>query len=95
MSFLELARRIPLELQGKSANALIDLILNSPNAPMLSISLARSILHHWQRDQLTTESGLSILVEASLLLEPQKTSETFSGLGLGEVAEALRARVQP
>jgi len=43
---------------------------------------------------LTTESGLSLLLEASLLLEPRKTVETCRGLGLSQLAEALEPKTQ-
>jgi len=94
LSSLDVVRRIPAGLQGKAADGLIDLILDSSNAPKLSSSLGRSILHHWQSDQLATESGLMVLLEASMQLEPQKTAGIFDGLGLSSVAESLRARVQ-
>lgn len=93
LSYFELVRGIPGELQGKVADSLVDLILDSSNASKLSGNLARSILRHWQSNQLATESGLATLVEASLQIEPQKTSEAFSGLGMSAIAERLRVKV--
>jgi hypothetical protein len=86
---------VPADLHEKTADTLIDLILNSQNASKLSSNLARSILRQWQSDQLATEMGLSVLLEASFELEPQKTLETCTGLGLGKVAEVLSTRAQP
>lgn len=87
-----MAKKIPADLQSKAADGLVDLILNSQNAAKLPSGLARSFLRHSQSDQFTSESGLSLLVEASSLLEPQKTSEFFDGLGLNQIAAALRPK---
>ncbi len=93
MSFAEIAKRIPADLQSKAADGLLNVILNSQNAGKLTSELAKTFLYHWQRDMLTSESGLNLLVEASSQLEPQKTSELFDGLGLNEIGATLRAKV--
>lgn len=93
MSHADLVKKIPPDLQSKTADGLVNLVLNSQNAAKLSSGLARSLLYHWQSDLLASESGLTLLVEASSQLEPQKTSEFFDGLGLNQVAAALRPAV--
>jgi hypothetical protein len=92
---MQLGVSVPADLQEKTADTLIDLILNSQNASKLSSNLARSILSHWQSDQLATEMGLSVLLEASFEIEPQKTLQTCTEFGLSKVAEVLSKRAQP
>jgi len=78
------AKREPL------SNKLIDLILSSKNDEKMPSQLANTILLHWQNDILITEAGLTALLEAAILLEPDKTIEVFTQLELAVFAEQLK-----
>jgi len=52
--------------------------------------LANTILHYWQNDILISESGLTALLEAAALLEPDKTIEAFTQLELADFAEQIK-----
>ena len=69
---------------------LIDITLNSTNAEKLPSDLAKTILYYWQRDQLATEVGLQRLLEATMLLEPEKTIELMDSLGMPELVIMLK-----
>jgi hypothetical protein len=86
-------KKIPADLQGKVVDGLVNLILNSQNAVKLPSNAAKALLHYWESDQLTSEGSLTLLVQASSQLEPQKTPEFFDGLGLNQIATALRPAV--
>jgi len=65
---------------------LIDVILLSKNDDKMPNQLANTILQQWQQDTLLTESGLTALLEAAVLLEPVKTVEALTALELADIA---------
>jgi len=52
--------------------------------------LAKTILYYWQRDQLASEIGLQRLLEASMILEPEKTFILMGELGLPDLVVMLK-----
>ena len=90
MALEKIARNIPASLWNVASEKLTDLILNSPNASKMPTDHAKTILYYWQRDQLATEVGLHRLLEASMILEPEKTVNLMEELGLSEIVVMLR-----
>lgn len=74
-----------LKREGLSTK-LIDVILLSKNDDKMPNQLANTILQQWQQDTLLTESGLTALLEAAVLLEPVKTVEALTALELADIA---------
>ena len=73
-----------------ASEKLVDIVLNSSSAEKMPSDLAKTILYYWQRDQLATEIGLQRLLEAAMILEPEKTIETMDSLGLPELVIMLK-----
>jgi len=94
MALEKIARNIPTSLWDVASEKLIDVVLNSPNASKMPSDLAKTILYYWQRDQLATEVGLHRLLEASILLEPEKTVNLMEEFGLSEIVVMLRETLQ-
>jgi len=90
MALEKIARKIPASLMNVASEKLIDLVLNSPNASKMPSDLAKTILYYWQRDQLATEVGLQRILEASMILEPEKTITLMEELGLPAIVVMLR-----
>lgn len=90
MDYRKLVEAIPVVKRETLSNKIIDLILSSKNDEKMPIQLANSILHHWQNDILVSESGLTALLEAAALLEPDKTIEAFAQLELAGFAEQIK-----
>jgi len=90
MTLEKVARNIPASLWNVASEKLINITLNSPNASKMPSDLAKTILYYWQRDQLATEVGLHRLLEASLILEPDKTISLMEELGLSEIVVMLK-----
>ena len=90
MALEKIARNIPASLWNVASEKLIDLVLNSPNAGKMPSDLAKTILYYWQRDQLATEVGLQRVLEASMILEPDKTITLMEELGLPTLVVMLR-----
>jgi hypothetical protein len=90
MALERIARKIPASLWNVASEKLIDLVLNSPNASKMPSDLAKTILYYWQRDQLATEIGLYRILEASMILEPEKTISLMEELGLPAIVVMLK-----
>lgn len=90
MAMEKIARKIPTSLWNEVSERLVDIVLNSPNAGKMPSDLAKTILYYWQRDQLATEVGLQRLLEASMLLELEKTISLMEELGVPEILIMLK-----
>ncbi|MGQ9641661.1 MAG: hypothetical protein ACUVUF_06010 [Candidatus Bathycorpusculaceae bacterium] len=94
MSLEKIARNIPASLWNEASEKLVDMVLNSQNASKMPSDLAKTILYYWQRDQLATEVGLQRLLEASMMLEPEKTISLMEELGLPQIAAMLKETIR-
>ncbi len=90
MSIEEIVKQIPTSMGGNVFESLIDVVLNSPNGEKIPSNLAKNLLYYWQRDQLATEIGLQRLLEAAMMMEPDKTVNVLGELGLQEIAAAAK-----
>lgn len=93
MTMEKVARKIPESLWSVASEKLVDIALNSANADKMPSDLAKTILYYWQRDQLATEIGLQRLLEAAMLLEPEKTIITMEEIGLSEIGVLLKETI--
>jgi hypothetical protein len=94
MSLEKIARNIPASLWNEASEKLVDMVLNSQNASKMPSDLAKTILYYWQRDQLATEVGLQRLLEASMMLEPEKTISVMEELGLPQIVAMLKETIR-
>jgi hypothetical protein len=56
--------------------------------------MAKAILNCWQRNLLYSESCLVALLEASFLLEPERTLVILNELQLAEIAETIKTQTK-
>ena len=77
------------------SNKLADFILTSKNDEKMPAALANSILLQWRNDLLKSERGLAALLEAAVLLEPEKTIGFFTELQMTDIAGEIKATLQP
>lgn len=90
LNYIELASLIPTEVRQRLSDKLVDFILTSKNDNKMPSRLANNIVHDWQRDLLQSESGLAKLLEAAVLLEPEKVIGTLNELQLTNVAAQIK-----
>jgi len=90
MDYRKLVETISVIKREPLSNKLIDLVLSSKNDEKMPSQLANTILHHWQNDILISESGLTALLEAAALLEPDKTIEAFAQLEMTDFAQQIK-----
>jgi len=93
MGFLRLVNMIPGPKRHSLSEELVDVILTSKSDDKMPSALAHTLLHYWQRNLLESEPGLTALLEASVLLEPEKTVAAFNELQLTDVTEEIRAKM--
>ena len=94
MVYKKIVDMIPVEKREILSDKLLNFLLKSKKEAKMPSSLAHCFLSQWQTGTFENEIGLSILLEATALLELEKTIE-FVGkdLVLIEVAKAIEEAV--
>ena len=81
---------IPVSLYGDISKRLIDIVLGAQEKNAIPTDLAKKIIYLWRQDQLTTLTGITALVEASMKVDTSKTYLALEKLGLQKVVLALQ-----
>lgn len=92
MALEKIVEKIPSSKWMATSERLIDIVLNSANSNKMPSGLAKTILYYWQRDQLATKIGIQRLLEASLVIDPEKTTEVLNEFDLQEAVAVLGSR---
>jgi len=79
MAYNKVVETIPLEKREELSDKLINKLLVSKNENKMPPELANTILYHWQQGLIAGDVGLAAILEASVLLEPDKTMEILEG----------------
>jgi len=91
VSYKKIVEMIPVEKREELSDKLLNYLLKSKKEKKMPSSLAKCFLSQWQTGSFDDEVGLVVLLEATALLEPEKTTEFFEQeLQLADVAKALR-----
>ena len=90
MDYLELANLIPAEKRDEVSDQLTDFILASKNDEKMPNNLANALLLEMKNRELNSYAGLTMLLEASLLLEAEKTISFFGQLQLNKIVEKIK-----
>jgi len=90
MDYGKLVEAVAIQKRSVLSDKLVDLILASKNDDKMPSQLANTMLNHWQKDVLNTQTGLTVLLEAAVLLEPEKTLAALTELQLTNIAEQLK-----
>ena len=94
MDLSRFASMIPESKRKTLSDKLVDFILTSKSDDKMPSAVANSVLHNWQQNLLESELGLTVLLEASVLLEPEKTVAAFNELQLANIADEIRAETK-
>jgi hypothetical protein len=91
VSYKKIVEMIPVEKREELSDKLLNYLLKTKKEKNMPSSLAKCFLNQWQTGSFDDEAGLAVLLEATALLEPEKTTEFLEQeLQLAEVAKALR-----
>lgn len=93
MRYADMTQRIEASKRENLSNSLLDLILESGNADKLTPELARSLMDAALGKALSKGTGLETLLDASALLEPEKTPATLEAQGFPELASELKKSI--
>jgi len=93
MDYSKLVETIATEKWTVLSNKLVDLILASKNDDKMPSQLANNILNQWQKGVLSTQHGLTALLEAAVILEPEKTVAALTELQLTNVVEQIKGAI--
>jgi len=93
LKYVEATERVDPSKREKLSDILLDLILDSGNADKLTPELGRPLIDAARGNELSSGSGLAILLEASALLEPEKAPAALDAQGFPELAAELKKHV--
>ena len=94
MSYKKIVKMIPVEKREELSDKLLNYLLKTKKEKNMPSSLAKCFLSQWQTGGFDDEVGLAVLLEATALLEPEKTTEFLEQeLQLADVAKALKEAV--
>jgi hypothetical protein len=88
MEYRELAKLIPDSYKVQFAEELTDILLKSEKREVPP-HIAKSILHYMQRDQLHSQAGLTHLIEAVAMTEPESLAIILDDFELQNLAKAF------
>ncbi|MCJ7722235.1 hypothetical protein MUO98_07530 [Candidatus Bathyarchaeota archaeon] len=91
MVYKKIVNMIPVEKRGTLSDKLLNYLLKSKKETKMTSSMAHCFLGQWQTGTFEDETGLAVLLEATALLEPEKTIEFLEQeLQLADVAKAVK-----
>lgn len=90
MSYRELVQRIPRPMYEKLSEKLLDALLEAEGGAIVPSSLAKTVLYFAQREQLSSVAGLTNLLNALTLADPDKAIKILEEFGIEDAKTELR-----
>jgi hypothetical protein len=90
MDYPKLAELVPAEKLGPLSDQLLNFILTTKNDGKMPAKLANSMLHKMQYGAIKSATGVAVLLEAAVILEPEKTMAALGEMQLAQLANALK-----
>ena len=89
MDYAKFVELIPDEKLGPLSDQLINFILTTKNEGKMPSKLANTMLYNMQQGTIKNKSGVALLLEAALLLEPEKAIGALGELQMVNIAEKI------
>ena len=91
MSYKKIVEMIPVEKREALSDKLLNYLLKTKKENNMPSSMAKCFLSQWQTGGFDDEAGLAVLLEATALVELEKTTEFLEkDLQLADVAKAVK-----
>ena len=91
MVYKKIVKMIPVEKREALSEKLLNYLLKSKKEAKMPSSMAYCFLSQWQTGTFDDEVGLAVLLEATALVELEKTTEFLEQeLQLANVAKAVK-----
>ena len=92
--YKKIVKMIPVEKREALSDKLLNYLLKTKNEAKMPSSMANCFLSQWRAGTFDDEVGLAVLLEATVLVELEKTTEFLEQeLQLAEVAKAVKEAV--
>jgi hypothetical protein len=89
--YKKIVKMIPVEKRGTLSDKLLNYLLKTKNEAKMPSSMANCFLSQWRAGTFDDEVGLAVLLEATALVELEKTTEFLEQeLQLANVAKAVK-----
>ena len=82
MDYLELVKSIPKPMRKPLSEKFMDILLEANVTDAVPSSVAKTILYYWQRDQLDSEAGLTLLFRTVFEADLEKAIGVIDDFGL-------------
>jgi len=90
MDYPKLVELVPAEKLGSLSDQLLNFVLTTKNEGKMPTKLANCMLSAMQMGIIKNKSGVSVLMEAALLLEPEKTMTALSEMQMTNLVEEIK-----
>jgi len=77
---------IPKSLYEPLSKKLVAVVLDAKVHDSIPSDMAKRIIYLWRQDALATETGITTLMEAATLVNPEGTYTILSEIGAGRLA---------
>jgi hypothetical protein len=91
VSYKKIVEMIPVEKREALSDKLLNYLLKTKKEKNMPSSMAKCFLSQWQTGGFDDEAGLAVLLEATALVELEKTTAFLEQeLQLADVAKAVK-----
>ena len=90
MDYPKLVELVPAEKLGPLSDQLLNFILTTKNEGKMPTKLANSMLCKMQHGAIKSATGVAVLLEAALTVEPEKTMVALGEMQMAQVAEEIK-----
>jgi hypothetical protein len=91
VAYKKIVKMIPVEKRGKLSDKLLNYLLKTKKEAKMPSSMANCFLSQWRTGTFDDEVGLAVLLEATAMVELEKTTEFIEQeLQLADVAKAIK-----
>ena len=90
MDYPKLVELVPAEKLGPLSDQLLNFILTTKNEGKMPTKLANAMLSNMQNGAIKGKTGVVVLLEAALLLEPEKTMTALGEMQMTKLAEEIK-----
>ena len=90
MDYPKIVELVPAEKLGPLSDQLLNFVLTTKNDEKMLPKLANAMLSKMQHGEIKGKTGVAVLLEAAMLLEPEKTMASLGEMQMTQLAEAIK-----
>jgi hypothetical protein len=90
MDYPKLVELVPSEKLGPLSDQLLNFILTTKNEGKMPTKVANCMLSAMQMGAIKNKTGVSVLLEAALLLEPEKTLTALNEMQMTPLVDEIK-----